>query len=383
MITRRTMLGAAAMLLGGRALAQSERQVGGAHLMIRDNRLWMPVGFGERGPYSFIIDTGTFVSLIRMEAAEELALRRDGVFGVRGVGGRELMPRYEARDVTLGSVNVGTAHFGGYLQQRLPIHPEAVGAVSAALLTIEDSDLDFEAGQWRMYLGGRGERTGYELLPSRISGRVTNGAPPLYVEALIGGARYRLQVDTGAPGQVVLFPAASRRSGLWRDDVPFAPSRRAGIGGDGGRARIVRGPELSIGGIRFERPLLSLTDPAARAVTWADGLLGLELIQQINFSTDVRASRLWGRRNGLAPPPERYGMSGLWVEQRGERLEVTVIGPASPAAEAGLQRGDEIIADSLPTLIRSLAGRPGDVVDISYRRNGEARQTRLTLREYL
>ena len=384
MISRRALLGSLASLPFLAHAPSVAQGVGGARIMVRDNRLWMPVRFGERGPYSFIIDTGAFVSLIRLDVAQELGLRQQGAVRIQGVGGVDVMMSYQARGVMLGSVNIGNADFAGYDPRSLPIHPEAHGAISAGLLTVEDSDLDFEAGEWRMYLGGRGDRPGYELLPSRIGtvGRAA-GAPPLLVEASISGRTYRLQVDTGAPGQLLLSPRATRRSGLWNDETPFAPHRRSGIGGVGARARLVRGPEVGIGGIRFERPLISLTDPGTALSIGSDGILGLELLQCMNLSTDVRAGRLWARRNALPAPPGRYGPSGLWVEQRGDRLVAAVVSPQSPASEAGLRAGDEIRDVPMGTLIEQLNGRPGDSFDIAYRRDRQARTARLTLREFL
>jgi hypothetical protein len=48
-----------------------------------------------------------------------------------------------------------------------------------------------------------------------------------------------------------------------------------------------------------------------------------------------------------------------------------------------LREGDEIIGLTLAQLIQRLGGRPGDGFELRYRRGGETRTTRLTLREFL
>lgn len=379
------MLGsAAALLLGGKALAQPARRVGGARIVVLDNRVWIQVRIGGQGPYAFVIDTGAFTNLIRRDLVRSLRLRQLGDRVLHGVGGQHQMGIYEGRDVMLGNINIGTADFAAYEQSGLTIHPEAMGALSTSVLTVADSDLDFGRSEWRIYPDGRGERSGYEQLPSEIvRSAVREGAAPIHVDVTMGEQNYRLQVDTGAPGQIILWPRGTRRSGLWNDDTPFAPGRRFGVGGVGAANRLVRGPALRIGSTAFERPLVSLTDPEARDSLPNDGLLGLGLIERLNWSTDVRAGRVWAKPSGLPARPERYGLSGLWVNEERGALVVAVVSPRSPAADAGLRVGDEIPGLRLPQLIARLAGRPGQSVEIDYRRGGETRRVRLTLREFL
>ena len=388
MISRRNLLqmAAAAPLIAHTGLdAQAPRRVGGARILLRDNRVWMQVRFGESSPYPFVIDTGSWANMIRKSAARELRLREIGDRTTVGVGGAQAMTHYEARNVMLGNIDIGTADFLAYEDEfGNGIHPEAIGLLAANVMTTADSDLDFEAGEWRIYPDGRGERAGFEPLPSQIRQSARQvGSPKIFVNASLGNASYRLLVDTGAPASVYLFPEASRRSGLWNDWTPYSPHRLSGFGGEGPRTRLVRGSELAIGHIRFERPLITLNDPDARDTRDGDGILGLGLLELMNLSTEIRAGRLWARRNTRSPRPERYGMSGLWTEERGDRLVLVTVSPQSPAAEAGLQVGDEIRGVPLREWIRPLGGRPGDVVEIDYHRNGAPHTTRLTLRPFL
>jgi hypothetical protein len=385
MISRRALLAALAALpmLGRGALAAPAGRVGGARILLRDNRLWIQVRFGTRGPFAFIIDTGAAINLIRADVARRLGLPELRPVHLAGVGGLQQFMLREARDVTLGTTNVGTVRFGAYDGEALPIHREAAGALSASMLTVADTDLDFDAGEWRIYPDDRGDRAGFTRLESSIRQSASApGATPILVDVELDGRPYRLQLDTGAPIGIALWPGATRRSGLWNERTPFSPARRRGIGGVGAPTRLVRAGALRLGDMTFERPLVSLTDPDTRDHA-QDGLLGLPLIGLMNLSTDLSAGRLWARRNARPPEPERYGLAGLWVEEGQGGLVVTQLSPQSPAAEAGLAVGDVIVGMPLAGFVRRLAGAPGDRVSFDYRRGAQARTARLTLRAFL
>jgi serine protease Do len=373
---------AAAPLLATAPLAAQGR-AGGGRIALLDNRLWLDVSIGGRGPWPFIIDTGAFVNLIREDLARSLGLRAIGPLNMGGIGGRTTEMLYRARDVRLGALEAGAMAFAGHGRD-LRIHPRAMGALSASLLTFADSDLDFEAMEWRRYPDGREARPDFTPLPGRIQrARPGGGAATLVVDTTIDGQVYRLQVDTGSPAQLHLWSRSARRSGLWDDGRPFAPVRPSGIGGEGARGRLKRIGDVRLGSLVFPRALAVLEDPAADDSHSGDGLIGLPLIQRMNLSTDVRRAALRARPNAVPPPPERYGLSGLWVESERGGVTVVEVSPASPAAEAGLRVGDTVTDVSLDAFVGRLSGRPGDTVEIAYRRGGEGRRTRLTLRAFL
>jgi serine protease Do len=379
------------MLLGGLAVAPwlapdrlaAQGRAGGGRIALRDSRLWIDVSISGRGPWPFVIDTGAFVNLIRDDLARELRLRTVGPLNMGGIGGRATGALYRALDARFGSLDVGPVAFAGHGPE-VRIHPDAMGALSASLLTFADSDLDFEAMEWRRYPEGRAARPEHVQLPGGIQrARPGAGASPLFVEAAIDGRAYRLQVDTGSPVDLHLWSRATRRSGKWDDGRPFAPVRPSGIGGEGVRGRLKRAGEVRLGSLAFPRPLVALEDPEAGDRHGGDGLIGLPLVQRLNLSTEVRRSALWARPSGLPAPPERYGLSGLWVEDSPGGPIVVEASPLSPAADAGMRVGDVIPGTSLHAFVDRLTGRPGDVVDFEYRRGGEMRRTRLTLRAFL
>jgi S1-C subfamily serine protease len=78
------------------------------------------------------------------------------------------------------------------------------------------------------------------------------------------------------------------------------------------------------------------------------------------------------------PPPDPLGWGYLGVMLTEEGLRFTTIYPNSPAAKAGLQVGDELVAvgrrkprSQLDAILTISDHRPGSVVRLEVRRNGE------------
>jgi predicted aspartyl protease len=387
MLSRRHMIAAtAAALLPRSALGAA----GASHVIVnsialQDRRVWIAAMIQGKGPFSFIIDTGAVVSLLQESVAQQIGLRDRSTVVLHGVGGLETFQVYEARDILFsGGARQPSAVFAA-AGRHLELGPEAAGALAAGMLTALDSDLDFEKGELRIYPDGRGERSGFVELPSRIE-RFGGPAGSAYIlaDAALDGRTYRFLLDTGMPGQVLLWPSATRKSGLWSETMPFAPARHAGIGGDAARGRLVRAGRLQIGPLAFERPLVSLSKPSTvNQGAIADGLIGLELLERLNLSTDVKRGRLWARPNARPAWPEHYGLSGLWVDEKDGKTVVAEVSPGSPAASAGIREGDEIIGVAMKDFIAKLGGRPGRTIPVTLRRGGATVSTELTLREYL
>ena len=379
-------LTASALLPGATLRAQGPGRAIATPIALQEDRIWIAATIGGSAPLQFIVDTGATVSLIQERLARELDMRERGRVRLVGIGGAQSFLLYVGRDVAFSSGLVQRSVVFGAMTPDLVLGREAAGVFAAGLFTNSDSDLDFSRGEWRLYPDGRGTREGYRELPSSIRHVPGNeqGSPYVVVDATIDGNAYRFMLDTGMPGQAMLWPAAARRSGLWNDAVPFAPERGRGIGGRGARGRLVRAGTMRIGDFAFERPLVFVNDPSSyQRAAFVDGIIGLNFLELLNLSTDVRRGKLWAQPSGRTQRPRRYGLTGIWVEERHNALAIVDLSPRSPAAEAGLQEGDEILDLSLAQFVQRAGGRPGQSFELRYRRGGETRTARLTLREFL
>jgi hypothetical protein len=345
------------------------------------SRVVVAVTIGGAGPFLFLLDTGGFLSVIDEALARSLKLRREGSIAAAGVGGRDLLPLYLAEDVVFGGgLRQPTVAFAGLSQGFGQV---IRGSLAAGVLTTIDSDLDFEAGEWRLYPDGRPPRQGYVRMARGIDELDSKGSPRLFGTAAVNGRPFRFLLDTGAPSGLGLTRAAAGALGLWDDSRPFAPIRTRGIGGEGGIGRLVRAESIELAGRRFERPIILLRNDETAPRREIDGIIGLDLLRGFNLSTDVRARELWLQPRARFTFADRYGLSGLWLDQKGPGVEVADVGTGSPAQKAGLQVGDRLKGSDLATLVRRISGPPGTSVTLSVVRDGAVREVRFTLAEYL
>ncbi|WP_326524224.1 aspartyl protease family protein [Sphingomonas sp.] len=366
MIDRRALIGAAGAvaLLPRDAGAQGRVLVNS--ITLDGDRAWIAARIGKGEPRLFVIDTGANVSLINNDLARQLQLKEIARSNLRGVGGVSEFPYYDGGELTFASgLRIPAMLFAG-TQARLGT--DAVGALSAGLFTTYDSDLDFAKGEWRAYPDGRPDFAGLRQLKSRFSGDPVRG-DRILADATIGGFSGEFLVDTGAPGHIMLEGRASARSGLWSADRPYVPSEARGIGRGAVPRRIVRVDTLKLGPMTLHRPLVGLSAPGTPSHD-GDGFLGLRVLERLHLTTQVKSRTLWIAPNGRAARPDRYPMSGLWLDRKGDAITIADVGTGSPAAAAGLKIGDRVTGAGWDDLTRKLGGPAGSEVafDVGTRR---------------
>ncbi|MEG3086493.1 aspartyl protease family protein [Sphingomonas sp. PB4P5] len=385
-VIRTLAVGGAAVLTGaGRAIAAEPRVVV-SRIQLLGDRVVMPLTINGAGPYLFLIDSGGFLSLIDKELARALKLSSRGSVRMGGVGGRTMLPLYLARDVVFGGGAMQRGVAFGAMESGF--NREIRGTLAAGMLTATDSDLDIENGEWRSYLDGRPARSGFFRIDNAISSVASGsgmgaGSPHLYGDATVNGRRLRFLLDTGAPRGFSLDRSVAKSMGLWSDTQPYAPTRPHGVGGEARIARTVRVERAEFGGASYVSPLVTLSGED-RPTQGVDGVIGLQVLRQFNLSTDVKAKALWVKRNANAMPlPDRYGLSGLWLDQERDAITVGAVGTGSPAAKAGMRVGDRIVGDTFPLALRKIVGAPGKAVSLEIERDGARSAIAFTLAPYL
>ncbi len=382
-VARRRLIGGVA-LIGAGALAPLRLRAAPARVLtsdlaIEENRVWISAMVSNKGPYLFIIDTGGGFSLIRDDFARSLDLKEVGQSHLMGVGGVSDLPFYSGGDVLFGSgIRLPNMLFAG---TRAELGKDAVGSFGAGLFTGVDSDLDFVRGQWRAYPDGRPDTVGLTRLKSRFANE-PNESQLIYAEATVGDYTGSFVLDTGAPGSATLDGGSTAKSGLWRDDRPYAPIRSHGIGKGSVPSRLVRADRIRIGPFAFEKPIVRLYRPGTSNLR-GDGMIGLSLLRQLDLSTQVSSQSIWAAPNHLRRWPETYPLSGLWFEEERGRVEISDVGTGSPAVQAGLKAGDVVVGAPIGELIARIGGRAGTQVPLTIERGGKRIDVTLTLADYL
>jgi serine protease Do len=380
MLTRRRLAATALALPFAPWLASAARAAAPpitAAIRLTESRVLIDALIDGKGPYAFVVDTGAVVSGVREELIQQLGLRK-----LRDVAlnGGKSFPLYAVDDLVLGGAvrQQGVALFG-----LAGNNLGGDGLLAAGLMTTFDSELDFEAGQWRVYPTGAPDRAGFTRLASELRDEPgANGSRRIFADVALGDTTLRPILDTGMPWALTMTHGEGLKLGLWRDDTPYAPVRLGGIAGLGkSPARLVRAPRLRIGQADYAAPLVVVRPPDAFGV---DSVLGLPVLRTLNLSVDRAAKAVWVKRNGLAPTESHYGGSGLWVEAEDGKVHVAEVGVGSPAAKAGVRPGDVI--DGVSTVREALAvlgGPSGTQVSLKLRRPEGAATADFVLSAYL
>ena len=381
MFSRRDLLVSVAALGGAavapsRLLAASTGRVFEIPIQLESGRLVVSCMIDGQGPFDFGIDTGAFLSMIQQDLAERLKLNQHGSTPAQIAGRSTIYPVYEARELIFGNLLKQNRVLLAAVD-RLPFGPNVVGMLAAGCLTTMDSELDFRARQWRIYPEGGPPRVGWTRHEHAIVLTGGVGSSHLFGRMTLGGRQFRCLLDTGAPGPVLLFQETARKGGIDLVGQNWSPSST-----NGRKVRIYRSRlPLTIGDLVLERQLVRVQESGPGFID--DGLIGLPLIERLDIATEVKPGLLWTRPNGVAPEPERYNLSGLWIDRRGDQLFAGEVGKGSPAEQAGILRGDRIEGLAFEPLIASLNGPAGATTSFEVIRGSQRRDITLELRNYL
>ena len=144
---------------------------------------------------------------------------------------------------------------------------------------------------------------------------------------------------------------------------------------------------FTIGPYALERPTVSCGGRLGFA------LFGAEVLHRFDVVFDYRRDRLILEPNELYDAPQRSDASGMTLVADEDDLgarRVAFVSPGTPAAEAGIEVDDLLLAiDGEPAdsrelhATRELFYRPGSSFELQLRRNGETFKVTLHCRELL
>jgi hypothetical protein len=377
MIDRRTLLLpllAAAPAIGfwpaKTRAAPAGRVVTGQLSMLQD-RPWTPVIIDGKGPFRFLIDTGDEAQCSIVEAvAKRAGLPVVGEVRSAGIVGENLNANYLGHRVQIG----GAFEQNEVAFEACPPLGGLDGILPAHLFQGQDSDLDFEAGEYRLYWNKDPDRTGFFPI-DYDSARSNHG---VIVNCRLDDRPVRLQVDTGATGCVTLLSRYVLQRNLWNAPARYLQGTAIGLTG-GTASRTYRGDTLLFGPVRFHNPIVEMLDPEHGSPNGggADGLIGIDVLRRFTLSfQNFPRPRLWVKANSRLGDFFRVDRSGLSVGySRKEGAVVLAVAPGTAAETAGLKRGDRLPALRSHEAVRdfdwSLTDAEGTAIPLQVERDGQ------------
>lgn len=357
------------------------------------------------GPFNFLLDTGAGTSLITSpHLADSLGLRRGEKFRVVGAGGQATsllayqvdnvhftMNEIEAPAMSMLVLSEDVLNLSGSVG--MPIHgilgPEFFASFVVTVLP-QQSMLVLQPPT--LFKAPRG--TGWTNLPLQIERSKAYLTVPVRLADSLQ-LPLKLVLDTGAGHALSLEAGSHPQLHLPGPQLPAELGR--------GLTGVVRGhlgrvAQLQLGRYQLQSVLTSFPDVAdvhGRAEVHRNGNLGFELLKRFAFIIDYPHQRLWLRPNQHFNDPFEHDMSGLDLLAAGpdfHRFLVLRVAAGSPAAEAGIQPEDELVAvnfapaggftlTQLTYLLHSAHGR--SLILVLRRADGELYTTTLRLKRQI
>lgn len=374
LLHRRTFIASAAVSAGLAGHVRAESPPYRIPITLTDSRVLVDCMIGEHGPYRFVFDTGGTIGLIELNLALQLKLKQLGTSRLGLKQGRKAYPIFAVQDLSFGGqVRQAVSAIAGV--DVVNFRDGAIGSIAAGALTAGDCELDFAAGEWRIYTDGSPDRSGWTRYEKAIfhQGNL-NGSAFIVADARLGGQSFRFGLDTGMPSSMRIYRKTAEASGLWNAPrwSPTAP---------GGKGRMVRAP-LHLAGETIPDVIITILETPEWSV-FPMGVIGLPILRRFNMATAPKEEALFLKPNAVQAPAERYNRAGLWIDREGSDVKIAVVGPGSPAEKADLKAGDRLIGADFETLINQMFEAPGHRIALTVERAGARRDLWLQLEDFL
>jgi hypothetical protein len=352
-------------------------------------RLYVPVFVNERGPYAFEIDTGGHL-IVGKELAATLGLGSVGSFSSTGAGTAitqaGVAPKVEIR-IGEALMRAQVAKVRSFANDRISSRPARAGLLGLELFERFAVQVD------------RGAKT-ITLTPlAKFTGGSGTALPIHFIEdaPLTAGAYDghpgEFEIDSGNAGPTIIEGYWSHQLGL---DVALSQgiSWGAGSGASAYEEHLSRG-DLALGPLKFPHQLVSYVGEAVRgseATRLQAAVAGEWLLHCYDTTYDYGHGVIWvGARHDCPELP--FNHSGMRLTAGVEGLTVNAVAPGTPAAAAGISRGDRIISidgkDAFALSARDagalLAGPVGSELEIVWipGSGGDRKTVRLKLAEFV
>jgi hypothetical protein len=359
--------------------AHESRSVGiDVPMEIASNKPWVQVRVNGSEPQWFILDTGCAGgSVVARAAANRLGLRLGDETQAADLGAGEgvKLTVTSARDVALDihGVALRPDQVGVFPFDHVePYEGRALdGLLGADFMREHVVEIDYAHKKLKVFDPAAFEYGGNSA-PIPITfhdGLVVAEAkmkPPGRTEI-----RCQVVIDTGVRTTVVWFSPFVKSENLLASQTRLVTGTIGGGAGGETKGDIGRLESLTIGTLEIAKPIVVFSRDTTGVFAGEDeaGIVGGEILRQCRVTFDYPHQRLYLEPNPGAFESFDGDMSGLFLVSAApkfERVVIQSVAAGTPAADAGLEKGDEIVAIDQ----RSIGGRTLDEVRDLFKQEG-------------
>ncbi|HEY7977433.1 MAG TPA: aspartyl protease family protein [Rhizomicrobium sp.] len=357
-----------------------------------NNHIFADVKVNGKGPYQFIFDTGG-VNLVTPPLAKELGLNAEGHMQGNGAGSGHM----DVQLTKIASLQLGDATVKDQVFAQIPL--DSMGNIEGVGMP---GMVGFETFRRFVTRIDYGAHTITLIKPDAFNPKDAGAAVPISFNgntieapATYDGVPGTFTIDTGNRSSIILnspFVAAHAQFAKYS----AAPEATTGWGiGGPTKSHVIRGHNLVIGDQTVAAPvvLLSTATKGADADTTQSGNIGGGVLKRFVVTLDYEHNKMY-----LKPVTQpvsdldSFDRSGVWINQSATGYSVVDVTKGTPADQAGLKAGDEIVSvDGKPatatplyeTRARLRNDAPGTVVKFTVKRGGETKDVSVTLRDLI
>jgi len=193
------------------------------------------------------------------------------------------------------------------------------------------------------------------------------------------GKKMNLALDTGNAFYGTTHKDVLERVGLWEAGREPKFMKLSGVASGTVESFYMRMKDLTIFGVPVASSVWSIIDLPSSSAD-GDGTIGFGFLKHFNIVIDYDRRRVWLENfSGKVTDPERgsVGISAT-TNERTNRVQIVRVAPSSPAAEAGIKEGDQILSVDGKELVKAtyrqvealLEGLAGTKVKLALSRSG-------------
>jgi len=348
-------------------------------------------------PLSVVLDTGMPMGgLVLFDTAQVQALNLEFSPMQAQIGGAGGNGQHIQAKIAEGiSINLGGASFSDVRVMVLPAMKHFslnhAGIIGAAVFNNFAVTFDYDAGEIVLtrpeaFTPPSGAAAvALDLkgnLPYVKAAAATGSGPETTINLVLDlGATHAVSLNT-SKNDALSVPAGAI-------DTHIGRGLSGALHGDVGRigsftlgGNTLKGVVATFPGAEHENP---------RGIDSLDGNLGMGIMSRFNFTLDYATRKLYLAPNKSFADPFEWNMSGMTLEPgEGEGLAVSEIVPGSPAAMAGLQEGDVVLALNGEAVsgadrvrVRDMLQNEGQEISLLYQRGDTTESARIKLRRLI
>lgn len=357
-----------------------------------NNHVYVEVTLDGHGPYTFVLDSGGDY-IVTPEVAAALHARSAGGLALGGVGNAT-----EAAAFTrIESLAVGAASVRNQYSLVLPIASgfgvaegmRIDGMIGYQFLARFLTTIDYADAKLTLSMPG----VAAALPPGAAPiGFFIDGSIPR-IAVSVNGVPTSAEVDTGNRGGLELSAHFLGNHAAIAALARTPPTVTGfGVGGPS-YSRLGRIPSLQIGpySVANSVAMFSTQTQGALADPYNPANIGGAIWRRFDLTFDYAHDRLLLAKNARFDAPFGYDRSGLFIIDTDGAYTVLSVLDGSPAAHAGIRKGDAIAAvngvpassESLAALREQLSAPSGTVVRLGLRGAQTTRDVTLTLADYV